>query len=158
MKKRYPEIKFLTLIYLLIIITGCKIYRTDPLAYNGEHEFQRKAKVTESRMEVSSHYNGRDTIYMGIIKTRTCGSKWSAYEFKTRTNTNENGSFYLVEFTNINSKLTDGVWFDRSRNQLLIAEIGIPMKMNAKFDNGKFSKELLVQIFFSWMNINYYRK
>lgn len=158
MKKRYAEIKFLTLIYLLIITTGCKIYRTDPLAYNGKIEFQHKAKVTESRMEVSSHYNGSDTIYMGIIKTRTYGSKWSAYEFKTRTSSKENGSFYLVEFTNINSRLTDGVWFDRSRNQLLIVQIGIPMQMNSKFGNGKFSKELMIQIFFSWMNINYYKK
>jgi len=160
-KKRYEEIKFFIFIYLLIIITGCKVYKTDPLGYNGEIEFQHKAKVTKFRIQVSSDYsdyNGGDTIYVGTIESRTYGSKWSAFEFKTRPKFNENQSFYLVEFTNINSMLTDAVWFDRSRNQLLIPEIGIPMIMNERFNNGKFSRELLVQIFFSWMNKNYYKQ
>jgi diaminopimelate decarboxylase len=153
MKKRYKEINLVTLVFSLSLIMGCRIYKTDPLSYNGEQKFQHNAKVNRNRMEFINYGGGIDTIYTGMIKTSNTGNVWSEYKFKTRLKTIENGRFYLVEFTNVNSEYTECVWYDINKNQLLLRAA---VQMDAKYANGRFTKELLAQIFFVWHNKDYY--
>jgi hypothetical protein len=79
----------------------------------------------------------------------------SEYHYKTRTLTTESGRFYYIEFIKPNSEQAGSMSYDIKLNQV---PLGPSVRMYDKHLNKGFTKELLADIFFLWLNKEYYNK
>ena len=154
-KNNFKIIHFLTVIFILSICLGCRTFKTNPPSYNSLPKYQHSAKITKSRKVIESSEGKKDTLYFGVIKTHNSENIRSEYQYKTRTLTTESGRFYYIEFTKPNSEHAGSMSYDIKLNQV---QLGPSVRMYDKHLNKGFTKELLADIFFLWLNKEYYNK
>lgn len=157
MKKRSKALYFFCLVFLISLIIGCSTYKTNPLGYNGELIFRHSAKIIKNRTKFIETDFGIDTVYTGFIKASNGLKSPAQYKYKTRIKKGEKGRFYLIEFTDLTSGKIDGIWYDINYNQVLY-NVGPAIIMKAKYSGKGFTRELLAEIFFVWLNKDYYNK
>jgi len=154
-KKLYKVLYYFGLAFSIILNIGCRTYKTDLLGWNGAPIFQHTAKIIRNRTEFIEKDWGIDTVYNGVIKTKNGLESRTQYKYKTRIMSGEKSRFYLIEFTDLNSKQIDGVWYDINENEILLA-FGPAIPLPAKYSGRGFTKALLARIFFVWKNRDYW--
>jgi hypothetical protein len=154
-KNNFKILHFSTVIFILYISFGCRTFRTNPLSYNGLPKYQHSAKITKSRKVIESSEGKKDTLFAGVIKTRNSENVHSEYHYKTRILTTESGRFYYIEFTKTNSEYAGSMSYDIKLNQV---PLGPSVRMYDKHLNKGFTKELLADSFFLWLNKEYYNR
>jgi hypothetical protein len=142
-------------IFILSICLGCSTFKTNPLSNNGLPKYQHSAKITKSRKVIETSEGKKDTLYAGVIKTRNSENVHSKYHYKTRTLTTESGRFYYIVFTKPNSEHEGSMSYDINLNQVPLEP---SVRMYDKHLNKGFTKELLADLFFLWLNKEYYNR
>lgn len=150
-KKNNRTLFFTCLVFPFIINIGCNTYKTEPLAWDGAPVCQHTIRITQNKTEFILKDWGIDTVYSGIIKSKNGLNVKTHYEYKTRISTTEKSRFYLIEFTDINTKQIDGIWYDINENEILLVS-GPAIPLPANYSGKGFTKELLAQLFFVWKN------
>lgn len=133
---------------LAFLFTACYTHIATDTKY-----FKGTAKVTRFGLKYIQNSGLIDTVYNGKIKLKETGKDTKVYYFKSVFKSYEKTRYYVIEFSDENhNQIQPGVLFDVGKNCLILCRYSTQVIVNSKTEDGKMTKNVILDVIITWLN------